>query len=74
MAKVDLERLSPFRHTLYIDADTRIHGSVAAGFRFLGEGYDIAIAPSTVQGGDILWHVSDEERTATITESGYQPL
>lgn len=73
-AKVNLDALSPWSYTLYLDADTRIHGVLESGWAILRSGWDIAIAPSTVQGGDILWHVDEEERAATIAELGYQPL
>lgn len=73
-AKVNLDRISQFDYSLYVDADTRVHGGIAEAFGILHDGYDIAIAYSPAQGGDALWHVSEEERTATITELGYQPL
>ena len=68
-AKVQLDRLSPYRHTLYLDADTRVHGNISAGFKLL-RAWDMAMAPSPVQGDGILWHVSDEEREATYRELG----
>ena len=73
-AKVNLDRISPFETTWYLDADTRIHGKIEGGFRICLDGWDIAVAPSPAQGGDALWHVSDGEREATIGELGYQPL
>jgi len=68
-AKCNLDRLTPYAHTLYLDADTRIHGNVSAGFTLLQD-WDVAMAPSTVQGDGILWHVSEEEREATYAELG----
>lgn len=73
-AKTKLYELSPYRQTLYLDADTRVHGDVSAGFDVLADGWDMAIAPSTKQGSDVLWHVDEEERKATIAELGQTPL
>jgi len=69
-AKVHLCALSPYVYTLYLDADTRVHGSLSRAFEILGSGWDAAMAPSHVQGDGILWHVSDEERDATRAELG----
>ncbi len=72
-AKVNLDRLSPYALSLYLDADTRVHGNISAGFSILQD-WDIAMSPSKVQGDGILWHVSDEERDATYRELGYDLL
>ena len=69
-AKCNLYELTPYRRTLYLDADTRVHGALDGGYDILGDGYDIAMSPSPVQGDGILWHVSDEEREATYRELG----
>ena len=44
MAKVHLDRLTPFEHTLYLDADTRVHGQLWAGFRLHGESKSMTVA------------------------------
>ena len=69
-AKVNLYNLSPFSRTLYLDADTRIYGDLSAGFRVLEAGWDLAIVPSTQQGGDAFHHLNDDERLATLDEIG----
>lgn len=69
-AKCNLDKLTPYERTLYLDADTRVHGAVDKGYNILGAVFDIAISPSRVQGDGILWHVSDEEREATYAELG----
>jgi hypothetical protein len=73
-AKCNLDRLSPYDWTLYLDADTRVHGAIHGGYDILGGGWDVAIAPSKVQGDGILWHVSDDERAATRAELGHDLL
>ena len=73
-AKVNLDRLSPFDETLYLDADTRPRGDVSAGFEVLESGWDVAVAPSTNQGGELLWHVGEEERQETLLAYGCEPL
>lgn len=65
-AKLNLDLISPFRYTLYLDADTRVRGDLAAGFRMLADGWDMAIAPSGRQGGDVMGHLPMEERDYTL--------
>jgi len=69
-AKVNLDNLTPFEYTLYLDADTRVHGDISAGFDIIEDGWDIAMTPSTVQGDGILWHIDKVEREATFLELG----
>ena len=45
-AKLHLDQVTPFRHTLYLDADTRIRGDLSTGFKMLADGWDLVIAPS----------------------------
>ena len=74
-AKVNLDSLSPYQHTLYIDADTRVHGNLSAGFDILANGFDLAITPSTNQSSsDWLWHVDEVERDYTRLELGFAGL
>jgi hypothetical protein len=73
-AKVNLDTLSPYDHTLYIDADTRIQGDISPGFRLLDAGYELVIVPSQSQGSELLWHVDAAEREQTFLECGYSPL
>ena len=69
-AKCNLGGVSPYEWTLYLDADTRVHGAVDGGYEILHGDWDIAISSSKVQGDGILWHVGDEEREATYRELG----
>ena len=72
--KVDLVHLSPFEETLYLDADTRVRGSLQIGFDYLAAGSELVIAPSSQQGEGWLWHVGEEERKVTEEELGYRVL
>jgi hypothetical protein len=65
-AKMTLLDWSPFEHTLYLDADTRVFRDLTPGFEILRDGFDLVIAPSSQQGSDFLWHIDDEDRAATI--------
>lgn len=65
-AKLNLDLISPFRHTLYLDADTRVRGDLGPGFRLLADGWDIVIAPSGRQGGDVMGHLPVEDRAYTL--------
>lgn len=73
-AKTNLDRLSPFDLTCYLDADTRVYGDLSAGFRLLEDGWEFVICPSENQGADFLWHVSPDERGATRKETGNPDL
>jgi hypothetical protein len=65
-AKLQLYDLSPFDRTLYLDADTRVHGDISGIFDILGDGWDIAMTASTCQGKAAMWHVSPPERFVTL--------
>lgn len=69
-AKVNLDRLSPYDLTLYIDADTRVRQNVSAIFDLLTDGWDVVMAPSAQQGDGWLWHVGQAERNETAHEIG----
>lgn len=69
-AKVNLDKLSPFDHTLYLDADTRVYGDLSAGFDILDRGWDMALVTSENQGARLLWHVSREDKEATLKKAG----
>ncbi len=73
-AKVNLDNISPYERTLYLDADTRTQADLSAGFDMLEDGFDLVITPSSNQGEDCLWHVQEPERQQTIDELGYLPL
>ena len=66
-AKLSLDNLSPYAQTLYMDADTRVNGSVLAGFEILEDGWDMAIALSKNQSVDWLWHCGEADRQLTET-------
>ena len=68
-AKVNLDTLG-FDQVCYLDADTRVHGSLQGGFDFLNTGWDIVMTLSTQQGDGLLHHVSEAEREVTLSELG----
>jgi len=73
-AKVNLDTLTPWTQTLFLDADTRVHGDLSLGFRLLAAGYDLVIVPSRPQHNESLRHLSDEERKRTLAELPLDPL
>ena len=74
-AKLNLDTLSPYNYTLYMDADTRVHGTIMQLFKILQDGFDMLVAPSTQQNTQCLHHVSETEREATFGElCNGQPL
>jgi len=75
-AKLNLDTLSPYPYTLYLDADTCIVSrDIARGFSAIAAGYDIAIAPSENQASDFLSHstLTDRDRTR-VALSNPDPL
>lgn len=68
--KVNLDTLSPYGDTLYLDADTRVNAAVNAGFAILADGWDMVITPCQNQERDWLWHVSEAERRLTLNTMG----
>lgn len=68
--KVNLDWMSPYDVTCYLDADTRVHGDLSEGFAVCEDGWDMAIVPSAKQGVEFLWHISPEEREHTMTAIG----
>lgn len=73
-AKLNLDRLTPFDRTLYLDADTRPRADPALLFDILDDGFDLVIAESTMQGDKALWHVEQPERENTLDGFGFTPL
>lgn len=69
-AKLNIEKLSPWEQTMYIDADTRPRSDISVGFEILADGWDMVIVPSENQGHELLWHVGGEERETTLNEIG----
>lgn len=70
LAKLSLESLSPFEQTCYLDADTRVHGSLLPGFLALEDGWELVVTASQRQGGDALGNCPDADREATWTALG----
>jgi len=73
-AKVNLDLLTPFDETLFLDADTRVHGALDAGFGLLERGADIVLVPSRPQRHEALRHLLPVEREATLAEVMLDPL
>lgn len=73
-SKLNLDALSPYDYTLYLDADTRVMGDIFAGFEILADGYDFVIAPSRFQHGAVLQHIQQGERELTFSELGTSAL
>lgn len=74
-AKLNLDLLSPFDQTLYVDADTLIRDKIWVGFEILEDGWDLVITPSLNQyGHDWLWHCPEGDREETAHTWGFVPL
>jgi hypothetical protein len=73
-AKVNLDNNTEAECTLYLDADTRVHGDISAGFDILADGWDIAMAHSANQESDKFWHLLTDERAVTYNETCFDPL
>ena len=73
-AKLNVDLLTPYELTAYIDADAWPMADISAGFEVIADGWDVAIAPCFNQGRDLFWHIGEEERAETLAELGYEPL
>jgi len=67
-AKTNLDLLSPYEPTLFLDADTRVFGKLDIGFDLLGRGWELVMIPSVSQGEQSLHHLSEVDRLATRLE------
>ncbi len=75
LAKLNIDNLSPFEQTLYLDADTRVHLPIDFLFKPLQHGFDFVATISDQQGQNWLWHIDDSERELTANEIGlFEPL
>jgi hypothetical protein len=72
-AKVSLDKLSPWKDTLFLDADTRVWGDLSIGFRLLEQGWEFVMVPSDAQFQDFA-NASNEERGETMIELPLEPL
>ena len=72
-AKLNMDLLVDYETICYLDADTRVHGSLDGPFQMVENGWDMAIAPSVNQGGDILRHINKDERNHTLRKV-FHPL
>jgi hypothetical protein len=74
-AKLNIDKLVPkeWEQIAYLDADTRPRESISTGFEILDDGWDMVIVPSDHQGDDLLWHIDEEEREATLAQT-FLPL
>lgn len=71
-AKVNLLDLSPFEWTLYLDADTRVHGDLSIGFDILRDGQELVMIPSKLGELEAPSILVEDERDATLAELGNQ--
>ena len=72
--KLNLDTLSPYVYTLYLDADTRVQGDIRPAFGLLADGWDVVITASENQQGHWLWHVGEADREATRAAIGFDGL
>lgn len=71
LTKLNLDTLSPYRYTLYLDADTEVlQPAIMVGAEILQDGCDLVITPSQNQGNDFLAHSTPEDAQATRAALG----
>ncbi len=73
LAKLIIDKLTPFKYTLYLDADTRVHLSIDFLFKPLVDGFEFVATISGQQGENWLWHIEDSEREITVDEIKINP-
>lgn len=69
-AKLNIDLLSPYDPTLYLDADTLVEQSIQPLFEIIEDGWDMAIIASKYQTAQWLHHIGSEERITTTREMG----
>jgi hypothetical protein len=69
-AKLNINNCISYDSFLYLDADTLVYGDLSIGWDILADGWDAAIAYSSKQDDERLWHVEEEERNITYEELG----
>lgn len=73
-AKLNMDLLSPFEYTFYLDADTRPQAPMASLFNILEDGWELVIAVNQSQNQRWLWNIGDKDRHHTLDAIGYQAL
>jgi len=68
--KLQVDKLSPFDHTLYLDADVRVMGDITRPFGLLDAGWELVMAPTLHQGQESHLHINATERDITYAEVG----
>jgi len=66
IAKLNIDSLSPYDHTMYVDADTRPYQSIHNGFHPLDDEWDFVVTLSSQQEKSFLWKCSKEEVRRTM--------
>lgn len=72
--KLVLINESPYRHTIYMDVDCRVQDSIEPLLEPLLDGYDMVIAPSTVQGARWGQHSTKQDRNETANLLIHTPI
>ena len=66
-AKLNMNRLTPFERTIYMDADTVLQADITPEVDALLNSFDLLIAPSTAQDDRAFQHIDNaEEKRATF--------
>ena len=72
-AKLNADILTPFNNTLYLDADTRVHGDINPLFDWLDSGFEFVTTLSARQKEQWLWHIDEGIRAETHYDIGFVP-
>lgn len=72
-AKTNLDQLTPFKSTVYLDADTIVYQPLDTMFDAL-ICYEWLATISTQQGKNWIKHAAEDERVQTLMEIGYTPV
>lgn len=70
LVKLNVDKLSPYDMTLYLDADTRIQGPLCMPFDLLEAGWEMCMVPCRHQDDNAHRHVNGKERMTTFEEVG----
>lgn len=74
LAKLNMDKLTPFKYTFYLDADTRPQAPLRSLFDILEDGWEMVIAVNRSQNEKWLWNIGEQDRRYTIEAVGDEAL
>jgi len=74
LVKLNMDLLSPFDETIYLDADTRPNTDFTPLFDILDDGWELVIALNQAQDQKWLWNITPPDRQFTLQTLDYKAM